>query len=427
MSKAIEKYKGLVKNKDFKTVSGNFFYLFILNISNFLLPLITFPYLVSRLGVDKFGLLAFVTSIISYFMMFTDYGFNLTATRHISIHRGDQIKMNEIVSSVYIIKLFLILISVVILVTIVTLVPKFREYYLIYLFTFGTVIGQALFPIWFFQGLEKMGFISILNIISKIIFTVCVFVFVKTEADFFLVPIFNSFGYIVIGIVSALVLITTYKIKFQKIKFSILFYYLKDGWHLFISNISVAFYTTAVITILGFFTSNTIVGYYSIADKIIQIIRGLLAPLSQSLFPFLVKKGQVDKAKVLNINKKLLWYGSLIFIPICVALYIFAPHILFLIFKKENVETVKILRIFSIIPFLIFLATIFALFTMIVFNKNKEYSRIIISAGVLNIVLSFIFIPLFHQIGAAFCVVFIELYVTFRYIYYTQSNGLKIL
>lgn len=427
MTKSVESFRNILKNKNFKKVSTNFFYLFILNITNFLLPLLTFPYLVSTLGIEKFGLLAFVTAIISYFLIFTDYGFNLSATRQISLHRDDPEKVNEIVSSIYLIKAILVFISVIVLMIVIGLVPKFHEYYPIYFFAFGTVIGQSLFPIWFFQGMEKMGFISVLNILSKIIFTVCVFLFVKKESDFILVPIFNSLGYITIGLISIFILFRTYFVKLRKVNKKTIIFYLKDGWHLFISNISVTLYTTAVITILGFFSTNTIVGYYSVADKIIQIIRGMLTPLSQALFPFLVKKSQDDKSKVLQINKKLLRYGCMIFLPMCIVLYIFAPQILFLIFNKENKETVLILRIFSLIPFLIFLATVFALFTMIVFNKNRAYSRIIISAGLINIVLSFIFIPLFQQIGAAFCVLFIELYVTVRYVYYTQNNGMRLL
>src|SRR5690606_26056547 len=137
MIKSVENFRNVVKNKDFKKVSTNFFYLFIPNVTNFVLPLVTFPYLVSRLGVEKFGLLAFVTSIISYFLIFTDYGFNLTATRQISIHRGNKEKINEIVSSVFIIKFLLIVLSLVLLFIVVSVVPKFQEHSLIYFCAFG--------------------------------------------------------------------------------------------------------------------------------------------------------------------------------------------------------------------------------------------------------------------------------------------------
>lgn len=417
----------ILKSKDFKNVSGNFLYLFLLNIANFILPVITFPYLVSRLGVDKFGLLAFVSSIISYFLILTDYAFNLSATRQISMHRSRPSKLNQIVSSVYTIKFFLVLLSILILSTLVMTVPKFEEYKWIYFFTFGTVIGQSIFPVWFFQGIEKMKFISILNILSKVIFTACVFIFVKKSEDFFLVPIFNSLGYIAAGGISLWMLFFRCGIRLKKVYSTTVFFYVKDGWHLFVSNISVTLYTTAVTTVLGFFSSNTVVGYYSIAEKIIQIIRGLIAPVSQTLFPYLVSMANKEPAKILQINRKLLLYGSFVFIPICLVIYIFSPLILSLLFSNVSHETVTVLRIFSPIPYLIFLATVFALFTMIVFDRNKAYSRIIVSAGIINILMSFILIPMFFHIGAAVCVLLIELYVTFRYIWYTQKNGLALI
>lgn len=427
MINALKRYADLAAKNDFKQVITNFFYLLLLNITNFVLPLLTFPYLVSRLGVEKFGLLAFATSIISYFLIVADYGFNLTATRQISLHRVDRNKINEIVSSVFLIKFCLVAASSVVITVLVLLIPKFNKDSAVYIFTFGTVIGQSLFPVWYFQGIEKMRFISILNIVSKLIFTACVFLFVHNGRDYLLVPIFNSLGYIVIGVLSILVILGTYKVRFIRVDKQTVLFYLKDGWHLFVSNISVTLYTTAVTTILGFFSSNMVVGYYSIADKIIQIVRGMIAPVSQALFPYLVKEGQKDKSKVLRINRQLLRFGSFGMLPLCIVFFFFAPQILHLVFKTAAVETIQVLRIFAIIPFLIFLATVFALFTMLVFDKNKEYSKIIISAGLINIVLALIFIPLYKHIGAAFCVLFIEVYVTVRYILYTQKNNLTLL
>lgn len=417
----------LLKGKESKNVVANIFYLSLINFANFLLPLLTFPYLVRVIGIDKFGLLSFATSIITYFLIFTDYGFNITATRLISVNRDDYEKVNEIFSSVLFLKFFLLGISILFLSIVVFFIPKLNTDSLIYFLTFGLVIGQALFPVWFFQGIEKMKIISILNICSKVFFTCAIFLFVKSPKDFYLVPLFSSLGFIVIGLISIFICIYKYKIKIRFQKLKTLKFYLTDGWHIFVSNISVTLYTTATVTILGFFTNNTIVGYYSSADRIISAIRGLMGPLSQSIFPYLSRKAEKEPESVLKINRKLLLYFGPIFILISLVLFFGADNIIQLLFKTQNIQAVLVLKILAFIPSIIFVHTIYALFTMIIFKRTKDYSKIIISASLLNLVISFILIPMYEHIGAAICILSIELYLMFRYIIYTNKNSLKIL
>lgn len=415
-----------LKNQDSKKVISNFFYLTITNFVNFVLPIITFPYLVQKLGVSNFGLLAFATAIINYFQTLTDFGFNLTATKQITIHKENHEKINSIVNSVFFIKIVLMLLSFLILALLVLFVRKFNEYYYVYIFSFGLVIGQCLFPSWFFQGFEKMKIISILNIIAKLIFTMFIFIFIDNKDDFYLVPIFNSLGQISIGIVAIIIMFKQYNIRFKIPKLNEIKFYFKDGWHIFISNISVTLYTSAITTILGFFCSNTIVGYYSIADKFIQIVRSFITPLSQAVFPFLSSIAANDRGKVLYINAKIFKYGIIPLICLSVSIYFFAENILSLIVKNDIKESAIILKILSPIPIFIFLANIYALFTMIVFGRNKQYSQIIISAGIISFILSFILILLFKHIGAAITVLIIEFYVTLRYIIYVQKSDLKL-
>ena len=242
-----------------------------------------------------------------------------------------------------------------------------------------------------------------------------------------MVPIFSSFGSLIIGVYSLIYIKSRFKVNFFIPKKDTLIEYIRNGWTLFLSNISVTLYTSAITTILGFFSSNIVVGYYSVAERLISAIRGMISPISQSLFPFLSKLAVTSESKVLHVNRKLLLFFTPFFACVSVFLYFFSSEILTVLFKSSSSQSALVLKILSPIPVLIYLHTIFALFTMIVFGRNKEYTRIIVSGGFFNVILAFSLIPFYHHVGAAICVIVIEFYILIRYVLFTETNGLKII
>ena len=148
----INRIKNIVNTEDKKRLLSNFFSLSVLQAFTYILPLLTLPYLVRNLGIDKFGLVMFSQAFIMFFSILVDYGFNLSATREISIHRDNKEKITEIFSTVIMIKVILIIVSFLILSILVFSFEIFLNNYKLYFFTFLMVIGQALFPVWYFQG-----------------------------------------------------------------------------------------------------------------------------------------------------------------------------------------------------------------------------------------------------------------------------------
>jgi PST family polysaccharide transporter len=385
------------------------------------------PYLVRILGAEYFGLLAIATSIITYFTILTNYGFNITATREISVNREDKLKIEEIYSSVMILKFFFIIVSFVLLCIVVFSIEKFASNWEIYFLTFGVLIGQVIFPVWFFQGMEQMKYITYLNVISKSIFTILIFILVKKQSDYFIVPILSSLGFLVVGFWSLILIRKKFQIHFKFQSKNVLKYHLEEGWHIFISNLSVTMYTTTTTVLLGVFTNNTLVGYYSIADKLISGLKQLITPISQTLYPYVSRKAVESKELVLSLIRKAALISLFLGAVVTVLLFVFADSLLFLVFGKEAENSILIFKILTIIPLLATIDTLFGTLLMLVFKRNKEYSKIIMSAGILNLILCLLLIPSFEGIGAAFSVLIVELYITARIVGYTQNNGLKII
>lgn len=188
--------------KSIRKLVENFFSLSVLQISNYLIPLVTLPYLTYVLGPERFGLTAFAQAITQYFIMFTDFGFNLSATKAISINRDDKEKVSQIFLAVYLIRAVLLLISIAALWIMITWFTQFRDEKVLYLYSFISVVGYVLFPQWFYQGIERMKFIAIFTLTSRIIFAGLIFVFIKGTTDYLWLPLLYSFGSLASGIVA---------------------------------------------------------------------------------------------------------------------------------------------------------------------------------------------------------------------------------
>jgi len=393
-----------------KRLTENFLSLSALQALNYLLPLITLPYLVRVLGPEKFGLVAFAQAFIMYFVILTDYGFNLSATREISINRENKEKVAEIFSSVIAIKILLGILSFIILAAILTFIPKFGNDWLVYLFAFGMVLGNILFPVWFFQGMERMKYITILNIVAKGIFTACIFIFIREMADYVYVPLINSMGFLVAGGLSLGIVFKDFGIRYSFPTIKAIKYQLKEGWHIFISTAAISLYTTSNAFILGVFTNNTIVGYYSAAEKLIHAVRGLLMPVSQTVYPYISKLVTESKENALNFIRKLAKLVGIGTFILSSLLFILAAPIVNMVLGSQYQQSIIVLQILAFLPFIIGLATVYATLFLLSFGHIREWSKIIITCSILHIIFILIFVGLFSlaHVGVSISWLFTE-------------------
>ncbi len=406
-----------LQNKDTKRVFVNFLSLSVLQGANLLLPLLTFPYLVRVLGIEGFGLIQFALATVAYFEILTDYGFDLSATRQVSIHRNDKEKVISIYSSVLTIKAVLSLISFALLALLVFSFNKFSDFFMIYLLTFGRVIGHWIFPVWFFQGMEKMKISTYLNLTAKFIFTVAIFLFVKDEKDILLVPIFNSLGFIVAGIIAIIEIRFAFGVSFKFQSKTVLIEHLKDGWHIFLSRIYVNIYTTTNTFLLGVMTNNLIVGYYSVAAKIVEAFNSIFIPANSALFPYMSKLYHDNLQKFYAMVRQMnVIYLVSAFVIFLVSLFLgkFAIEIVNGKFDDE------IYIIYLILTFKTLLSPYAYFYSQVFINQNRkaQYLNVVKYTLIVNLVIVPICVYFFSGVGMAVAVMIVTIYHVGLFLWY---------
>ncbi len=405
----------------------NFAYNLLTQIVNYAFPLITFPYLVRVLGLDGFGLYSFSVAFVAYFQLIVDYGFGITGTRETAINRNNPEMLSKLFNNIFFIKLILFVSCLIVFILILISFSHFELDKYLYLLSFSTIISSILMPTWFFQGMEQIKFVTILNTIAKLISTILILLLVKSVDNILLIPLLYSVTGIIAGIFSLIIIKKRFNIslKFREIKKREVVYNLKESWYLFISNISTSLYTTTLTFLLGIFGTKTEVSYFVIPNKLIMIIRSISEPINQTLFPYLSSNLQNTKV-VKCVIRKILNYGVPALLAVILMLTVFSDYIFNIIFKVDNIQTIINFNIQSLLPLIFLFHTVFGFFYLILFKMNKEYSKIIITTSLLSIPLSFVLIYFYKDIGASISLLLIELYIGYRYFNVYQKTKTNI-
>ena len=336
-----DKTTGL-RNKLKIPMVSNFISLVLLQGINYLLPLISYPYLLRTLEIERFGLVLWAYAIIQYFVTFTDFGFNLSGTKYIAQHRDDPYKINQFLNSAFLGRIGLGMISFIVLITLIFSFKRFHDEAVFYLLYFGIIIGNVMFPLWFFQGMERMKYITIFNLIAKSLSIVPMFVFVKASEDYIYVPVCYSAGYIIAGLFSVYFIYFRSGMKWFMPSFRSIWFALKDSSTYFLSRSSLSLYTNSNTFILGLVCGHVIQGYYTAAEKLYQGYEYLINPLTQVLFPHMSKTQDVG-----FFRKVFKWVvSSNILLVLCILLL--SKWIIAFMYGADMEQTLMVFRILLI-------------------------------------------------------------------------------
>ncbi len=413
----------VTKNLTAKRLADNFIALLSLQFINYVLPLFLIPYLIQTLGMEGFGIYAFVFAIATYGTKFSDYGFDLSATYHISLHKDKPNKINEIFSSVLFIKFILAMIFLVFLTLAIFFIDKLYLYKELLFLSYGMFLGNIFLPLWFFQGIEKMRFIMYLNGFLKLSLFVLILLFVKEKTDLAILFMLHSIASLMVGFLGLYLALKYFKVTLSKPSKAQIYFYLKDGWYIFTSKIAVEFYSTSSTIIVGFFVSPLILGYYAISVKIMAAIGNLFDPINRVVYPYLVGVYQTSNDNFVSRNKQLSLVILTIMIPISLLVFIFSENILQIVTGNEiiaplNLYLLKVTALMLIVfPYGGQLTNM-----MVTIKETKRLNKILFIAALLNVLLAPPLLSYFGVVGMIWLNAFIAYFLIFSKLFYIYKK-----
>lgn len=406
-----EQLRGLLRHGLFQ----NAVFLYGIQFAAYLFPLATIPYLTRVLGPTSWGLVAFSLAFGAYISLLVEYGFNLSATRDVSLYREARDRLSDLLAGVLGAKVLLALLAVGATFLVQYLVPIFREHPALLWAGLFAALGQAFSLSWYYQGLERMRTLAVLDISARALATAGIFLFVRSPEDGWKVLALQglaSFSSVAVASVLA-----HREVPFRFPTRASSWKTLQMGWTMFMYNGAVSLYMVGNTLVLGFFAPARFVGYYAGADKFVTASMGLFEPLRQALYPRLSHLVHHDKGKA----ARLAWIGMLLMsasgVLMGLLIFLLAPLLVRVFLGEAFSPAVPALRVLALLLPLEALCVALHGFWMLPLRMDRPFNAIILGTGLVNLVLALVLAPAYLHLGVAWAAVGAYLFMTVSSVY----------
>lgn len=280
-----------------KKIIENYFFMTLLIFLNATFSLLLYPYLIRTLGASSYGIYIFITTVVNYFIVFISFGFDLLGTRKIALHKDSIEQKSDIVSSIFSVKIALFLFSSIIAVCIYLVSPLLQNHKWIYITCFLNTLTNILFPIWYFQGIQKMKVVTLTQLTFKLLTLPFIFYFIKKPNDLLLFSTITNLSILFSSIFAFAYLLIVEKISLKIVSFKKIREYIKEAFYFFSSIFLTALHGYTLNLIIGLRWGMTDLAIYDLATKIVQIPTMLVASINDALFPRMVANFNVQSLK----------------------------------------------------------------------------------------------------------------------------------
>lgn len=386
----------------------NFTILMTLQVSTYLAPLLTLPWLARVLGPNEYGRLSFGLAFTAYFISLTNYSFSLTATPKVSINRESREMRSQVFWETILTQAALAVAGLFVLVVLTTVIPYLAENRALLLIGYGQAVGAMLIPTWYFQGIEDLGMLSGFVFLGRALSIPAMYLFVRHRDDVDIAMTVNALVPLLSGVAICTYLYFRRELDFVPVSLKTIVARLKDGWSVFMATSLVDIYASSNIVLLTFMAGNVAGGYFAAGDKLIRAALNMLQPLKTAAYPrvsFLMHHAKDDAFAFLR--KMFVVQGTIVSL-ISVCIFFGAPLAVKILYGPQFLPTVDVLRWMAFVPLMAGLSDLFGVQTMLPLGLKSQFSRVLIGSAILNFAVLAVLAKLFAEQGAAATVLVVE-------------------
>lgn len=416
-----------------KSLKKETIYLYLIQLSNFLVPLVAFPYLNNKLGVEGFGKFGYAQTLFFLFMFLIDFGFILSGAKSISLNKENKLLIDKIYSNIQIVKFF-IFISIFVILFASTYFNLFNlnisniDTQLVWLALIAS-FSAVLIPTYLFNGLSINSTLAVITILIKLFFLLPIFIFVKDISDLLLAVIFQLMSGLVVGLFIQYLIIkrnyARFSLKLVNKEISVI--ETRQSYDNFIGSFFTLGFTYLTPLIIKFTLGDASLGIYTVVDKLVNVLRQLYVPLNQAFFAKIcIAYDANDKFNYYSMIKKVFLFflilGGLAFF----GNIILGDWLLPIIFGF-NYDLSDYLTIAIITQILVSIASIMVNFFIIPSNLTYVLKRIYFIGLLFYVPICLQFINSFKLYGVFFAMLVVELLLLLMMMVFLYTKRLKFL
>lgn len=403
-----------------KSVKFNFIMNFFLTVSQFLFPLITFPYVSRVLKPAGTGSVAFATSVITYFTMFAMLGVPTYGIRACARVRENKEELSKTVQELLIINVVMMLFCYVAFGIALVFVKEFREDRFLLLISSASMLLNVIGVNWLYSALEQYSYITAATMAFKILSIVLMFAFVRTPKDYVIyggITVFASAGsyllnFIRLGQFVSLKRIGNYDFK-RHMRPILVFFAL---------SVATTVYTNLDTVMLKFMKTSTDVGYYDAAVKVKNILVSLVTSLGTVLLPrlsFYIESGKTKEFRAMIA--KAVNFVLLLSFPLTIYFAFYARESILLLSGSAYMGSVLPMRVITPTVIMIGLSNVLGIQVLVPTGKENKVVFSVAVGAVVDLVLNMIYIPKYEATGAAIGTLAAEIVVLIIQAFYLRE------